>query len=470
MFRRRLNPAAFAIAAVAGALAFVTPATAAARAPNIIFILADDLGYGDLGCYGQQQIRTPHLDQLAVDGMRFTSAYAGSTVCAPSRAVLMTGRHTGHVHIRGNSRQQHPLRPRDKTVAELLKRAGYRTAVIGKWGLGDAGSTGVPNKKGFDEWFGYLTHGHAHDYHPEFLWRNENKFVLDVNLEGRKGEYTPDWFTKAALNFIRDNWDRPFFLYLACTIPHANNELGRATGNGMEVPSDEPYSDKDWPQPEKNKAAMISRLDHDVGRLIARLKELRIDRHTVVFFSSDNGPHKEGGVNPEFFKSSGPLRGIKRDLYEGGIRVPMIVSWPGTIKAGTVSDFPWAFWDFLPTACELAGVSPPTDIDGQSILPTLKGGTQKPHEFLYWEYHERGFHQAVRMGDWKLVVPGLGAPPQLFNLSRDPGEQHDVAVLFTDELIKMETYLNTARTESDLWPVDRSLPWMKTGKPAGKSK
>ncbi|HEX30232.1 TPA: N-acetylgalactosamine-6-sulfatase, partial [Candidatus Poribacteria bacterium] len=290
------------------------------RKPNIIFILADDLGYGDLGCYGQRLIETPNIDALAAEGIRFTQCYAGSTVCAPSRCALMTGFHTGHARVRGN--KLIPLRPRDVTVAEILKGAGYTTAIIGKWGLGEPGTTGVPNLKGFDEWFGYLNQRRAHNYYPEYLWRNTEKYWIKGNMNGKKGVYSHDLFTEEALKFIRRNRGNPFFLYLAYTIPHANNELGRKTGNGMEVPSDEPYSDRSWPQVEKNFAAMVTRMDRDVGRIVSLLKELGIDGETVIFFSSDNGPHREGGHDPKFFKSSGPLRGIKRDLYEGGIRVP----------------------------------------------------------------------------------------------------------------------------------------------------
>ncbi|MCX6928931.1 MAG: arylsulfatase, partial [Verrucomicrobia bacterium] len=335
----------------------------AARKPSILFILADDLGYGDLGCYGQTKIKTPNLDRLAAEGMRFTSFYAGSTVCAPSRCALMTGQHTGHALIRGNATLA--LRPQDVTVAEVLKQAGYRTGLIGKWGLGDPNTTGLPQRKGFDQFLGYLDQVHAHDYYTDYLWRYDppsdakegydGRREFPENRGGKKGRYMDDLFTSAGVNFLRINQPdaynhyRPFFLYLAYTIPHANNEEGQRTGNGMEVPSDAPYSDQSWPQVEKNKAAMITRLDTYVGLLLDKLKELRMDDDTIIFFTSDNGPHKEGGVDPTFFRSSGPLRGIKRDLYEGGIRVPLIVRWPGKVKAGTVNDQPWAFWDFLPT-------------------------------------------------------------------------------------------------------------------------
>ena len=420
--------------------------------PNIIFILADDLGYGDLGCYGQNKIRTPNIDRLAEEGMRFTQCYAGSTVCAPSRCCLMTGRHTGHARIRGNARV--PLAPEDLTVAEFLKTASYKTAAIGKWGLGDEGTTGIPNRHGFDEWFGYLDQVRAHDYYPEFLWRNERQFQLRGNANGRKGDYSHDWFTRSATNFIRISQKHPFFLYLAYTIPHANNEL---KDKGMEVPADVPYSREQWPQQEKNKAAMITRLDADVGKILGRLKELKLDQNTIIFFSSDNGPHQEGGVDPKFFGSSGPLRGIKRDLYEGGIRVPMIVRWPGRIKAGSTNAQVWAFWDFLPTAAEIAGVKPPKDIDGISMLPTLLGTRQtNQHEFLYWEFHERGFQQAARMRDWKAVRPATDTPPELYDLTTDPGETKNVANQHPEIVARIEEYLKSARTESADWPIKSS--------------
>jgi arylsulfatase A-like enzyme len=418
--------------------------------PNIIFILADDLGYGDLGCYGQKRISTPHIDRLAAEGMRFTQCYAGSTVCAPSRCCLLTGLHTGHARIRGNARV--PLEPADVTVAEILKQGGYRTAAIGKWGLGNEGTSGIPNEHGFDEWFGYLDQTHAHNYYPQFLWRNKRQWDVRGNANGQKGDYSHDWFTRTSTNFIRINQKYPFFLYLAYTIPHANNEL---KDKGMEVPNDAPYSKEDWPQQEKNKAAMISRLDADVGKILAKLKQLKLDQDTIVFFSSDNGPHQEGGVNPNFFSSAGPLRGIKRALYEGGIRVPMIVRWPGRVKAGSTNDQVWAFWDFLPTAAELTGAKAPRDIDGISMVPALLGAKQtNQHDFLYWEFHERGFQQAVRMGDWKAVKLAADKPLELYNLKTDLGEKENVADQRTDLTAKIEKYLKTARTESKDWPIN----------------
>ena len=422
------------------------------RRPNIVFILADDLGYGDVGCYGQKVVRTPHIDRMAAEGLRFTQCYAGSTVCAPSRCCLMTGLHTGHCRVRGNARA--PLEPGDRTVAEVLKATGYATGLCGKWGLGEADSTGHPNKKGFDFFFGYLNQHHAHNYYPDFLWQNAEKVTLPNvvanNVASKKVVYSPDLITKEALGFIESNRDRPFFLYFAPTLPHANNE---AKKEGMEIPSDAPYTAEKWPQPQKNHAAMITRLDTDVGRLLDKLKELKLDENTIVFFSSDNGPHREGGGDPTFFHSSGPLRGIKRSLTEGGIRVPMLVRWPGHVKPGT-SDLVWAFWDFLPTAAELAGAKSPAGLDGQSAAPVLLGtGTVKPHEFLYWEFHESGSKQAVRTGDWKAIRNKLGERLELYDLSKDLGEKDDVAAEHPDVVAKVEAYLKAARTESKEWPL-----------------
>jgi len=419
--------------------------SAVGRRPNIIFILADDLGYGDLGCYGQKVIKTPCVDKIAAEGVRFTDCYAGSTVCAPSRCALMTGLHTGHCHIRGNALV--PLRRQDVTVAEILKRAGYATGIFGKWGLGEPDTAGIPNKKGFDEWFGYLNQTHAHNYYPDYLWDNEKKYPLDGKT------YTHDLFTQRALDFVKRHKSEPFFLYLAYTIPHANNELAAKTGNGMEVPSDAPYSAEPWPAPEKNRAAMITRMDADIGKLMALLKSLGLDESTMVLFASDNGPNKEGGCNPTFFHNAGPLRGIKRDLYDGGIRDPMIVRWPGKVRAGAVSNQVWAFWDFLPTAAEIAGAHAPAGIDGISMLPAILGKPQKSHEFLYWEFHEGGFKQGVRMGDWKAVRLAPGQPLELYDLKTDIGEKNNVAGEHPDVVARIEEYLKTARTDSMEFPI-----------------
>jgi arylsulfatase A-like enzyme len=432
------------------------------RRPSILFILADDLGYGDLGCYGQTKIKTPNIDQLAAEGMRFTDFYAGCTVCAPSRASLMTGKHTGHTRIRGNGNIS--LLAEDTTIAEMLKKEGFRTAAIGKWGLGNRGTPGVPAKKGFDQWFGYLDQVAAHDYYPMQLDRtgdgHDGMMEVNENIAGRKGRYSNEYFTFAGSNFCRINVPdrvnhyRPFFLYMAYTVPHANNELGQKTGNGMEVPSDRPYTDEAWPQVEKNKAAMITLLDTYVGQLMAVLKKYKEDENTIIIFTSDNGAHKEGGVDPKFFKSAGPLRGIKRDLYEGGIRVPLIVWWPARIKAGSTSDLPCAFWDFMPTFAELYDAKAPKDTDGISFLPALLGQTQtNRHDFLYWEFHESGFKQAVRAGDWKAVRFGEDGPLELYNLKTDLGEKTDVADKNPDIVGKIEAYLKTARTADTNWPA-----------------
>lgn len=450
------------------AVILVTSATAFAeplRKPNIVFILADDLGYGDLGSYGQKKIPTPNLDRLAADGIRFTQTYAGSTVCAPSRCALMTGLHTGHCRTRGNGggggpRSNVPLAPEDVCVAELLKKAGYRTALIGKWGLGEEGSTGIPTKKGFDHFFGYLNQHHAHNYYPDFLWRGEKKEPLGnpqskvENVAEKFNVYTPDLFLADALQFLDENKSRPFFLYFATTVPHANNEKTRATGEGNEVPTDAPFTRETWPQAEKNKAAMISHLDTDVGKLLAKIHNLGMEKDTVVIFSSDNGPHQEGGNKVEFFNSAGPFRGFKRSLTDGGIRVPGIVRWTGTVKPGTVSHHVWAFWDFLPTACGVAGTDVPRGLDGISILPTLTGkGEQKAHEFLYWEFHEGGTAQAVRHGNWKAIRTAPNRPLELYDVVKDPMEKQNVAAENPGVLARIEEYMKTARTDSKEFPI-----------------
>lgn len=452
----------------------------AGKPPNIIFILADDLGYGDLGCYGQKQILTPHLDRFASEGMKFTQAYAGSTVCAPSRCCLMTGLHTGHARVRGNARV--PLLPEDVTVAEVLKTAGYVTGLVGKWGLGEPNTTGIPNRQGFDEWFGYLNQRNAHNYYPPYLWRNEERIRLEGNgpeydlydpeaakqqfsSKGSRSQYSHDLFTTEALDFVKRHHAKPFFLYLAYTIPHANNEGGRASGDGMEVPDYGPYVDKPWPKQQKGHAAMITRMDRDIGKLMALLEKLGIDDNTVVVFTSDNGPHREGGAKPDFFDCNGPLKGIKRDLYEGGIRVPTMARWPSRIKPGSVSDHAWAFWDFLPTAAELAGAKSPTGIDGISIAPTLLGKTQKKPEYLYWEFHERGFTQAVRMGNYKAVRKGTKRAVELYDLSTDIGETRDIAKKHPDVVAKIESILDTARTDSKEFPIGERRRRAKKSKP-----
>ena len=430
--------------------------------PNIVYILADDLGYGDLGCYGQKDILTPNIDRLAAEGMRFTQHYAGSTVCAPSRCALMTGLHTGHCHIRGNARVN--LRPEDVTVAEVLKGAGYATGLCGKWGLGVEGQEGVPNRQGFDYFYGYLDQGHAHNYYPTFLVRNEERVPLPnivpepkdsgAGVATGKVAYSHDLIAQEGLDFVRRSAQQPFFLYWALTLPHANNEAGEA---GMEVPDHEGYKDKDWPENKKNMAAMVSRMDRDVGRLLDLLKELGIDENTLVIFTSDNGPHQEGGNDPDWFDSNGPLRGIKRDLYEGGIRVPHIARWPGHIAPGSTSDHVAAFWDFFPTASAAAGVAPPEGLDGISYLPALTGGTdQGNHDYLYWEFTEQGGKQAIRQSDWKAirlnVAENPNGPLELYNLSNDPAEEKNVAAELPDVVAHLSVLMAGARTDSALFP------------------
>lgn len=454
------------------------------RRPSIILIVADDLGYGDLGCYGQTRIQTPNLDKLAAEGIRFTSCYAGSAVCSPSRAALMLGQHTGHLNLRGNVRPT-TLQPDEFTVAQLLQKAGYRTALIGKWGLADEGQPGVPQKKGFDEFLGYLSNREAHDYYSEWLWRYDpprpghdgfnDRMHFPENAGGKQGLYNPDLFTKAALNYLKINKPdqfnryRPFFLCLNYNLPHANNEEGSRTGNGMQVPSDAPYANEGWPQPEKNKAAMITKLDAYVGQILDQLVTLKIHTNTLILFTSDNGPHSEGGVKAAFHKSSGPFRGSKRDLYEGGIRVPAIAWWPARTPRGQVNDLPWAHWDFLATAADMAMTQCPTNTDGISIYPTLVGQTQtNKHEFLYWEFHEKGFQQAARMGDWKAVRLQAKEPLELYNIATDFSEKVDLAKQNPQIVAKFENYFKTARTESAAWPIKPKPPEEKTGEAAAK--
>ena len=433
--------------------------------PNIVVIQADDLGYGDLSSYGQTNFQTPSLDRLAREGIRFTQYYAGSTVCAPSRTALMTGLHTGHTWIRGNG--EIALRPEDVTIAEVLKTAGYRTAVVGKWGLGIPGTTGEPNKQGFDYSFGFLDHRHAHRQYTDHLWRDGKRVAVDVD-----SDYVNDLFTREAIGFI-DRRDRaPFFLYLNYPVPHAElrvpeSSLAEYRGKFPERPYVNAAADarktgalpdgaslgyRSQPTPHAAFAAMITRMDRDIGRIVDHLHARGLDRRTLVMFISDNGPHQEGGGDPVFFKSNGGLRGIKRDLYEGGIRVPMIARWVGTIPAGRVSDYAWAHWDILPTLADLAGARPPAGLDGKSMTRALRGASQPPHDTFYWEFHERGFQQAVRMGKWKAVRLAAGKPLELYDLDADPREVHDVAGENASVVERVESYLKTARTPSERWP------------------
>ncbi|HEY3900337.1 MAG TPA: arylsulfatase [Chthoniobacter sp.] len=446
----------------------------AANKPNIIFILADDLGYGDLGCYGQQLIQTPNLDRMAAEGMRFTHFYAGAPVCAPSRAVLMTGRDVGHVSVRGNagtknysdpsSMRPQTLRKDEMTLPEMLKTAGYSTGIIGKWGIGELASGSEPTHRGFDYFYGYLNQVHAHNYYPSFLIRNESPVGLRNVVPGDgpfgqgwatvKIDYSHDMFSQEALKWIQQQKDHPFFLYLAYTIPHANDEATKALGNGQEVPSLEPYTNKDWTEPNKGQAAMITRMDGDIGRIFALLKRLGLDDNTIVFFSSDNGPHKEGGNDPAFFNASGGLRGIKRDLYEGGIREPFLARWPGKVAAGKTSAHVGYFGDVMTTLAELSGGKAPDDLQSISFVPELLGQPQKKHDMLYWEFHEGGTKQAVLVDEhWKGVRLRPDGPTQIYDLATDEGEQHNLHDQHTELVQRFEELFKTYRTENPDWPI-----------------
>ncbi len=435
--------------------------------------MADDLGYGELGCYGQKIIQTPHIDRMAREGMKFTQFYAGATVCAPSRSVLMTGLHHGRTRVRGNAGKVNPLaqalRPNDMTVAKVLQSSGYKTALIGKWGLGDVGAAevGLPRKHGFDYFFGYLNQHHAHNHYPEYLWRNEDKVSLPNDLVpigdmgggyATNGQvYADDLFADEAVQFIGQNRAQPFFLFLSLAVPHANNERNRELKNGAEVPDFGPYKDKPWSDQDKGHAAMITRMDGYVGRLLDELKRLKLDQKTLVIFTSDNGPHKESGHNPERFKPYGPLRGYKRDLTDGGIRVPCVAWWPGTVKARRVTGHASYFGDLMATAVELTGGSLAPGLDSISFLPTLLGKNkdQRAHEWLYFEFHESGFSSAAILeGRWKGIRSRTtNAPVELYDLKNDIGETRNLADKHPDIVAKITRYLDTARTESTDWPI-----------------
>lgn len=465
--------------ATKAALAIVTPLllsvvlsqTSLAEPPNLIWIMADDLGYGDLGCYGQKIIQTPHLDQMARDGMRFTHFYAGATVCAPSRSVLMTGMHHGHTRVRGNAGKVNPiaqsLLPDDNTVAKVLKAAHYQTALTGKWGLGDVGEAelGLPRKQGFDYFFGYLNQHHAHNHFPEFLWRNEEKVRLQNECVpvGDSGggyatkaiQFADDLIAEEALQFVNKNKDKPFFLYWSLVIPHANNERTKELKDGAHVKNYGIYEKEDWKNPDKGQASMISTLDAYVGKMLQSLKDQGIAEKTLVIFTSDNGPHNESNHDLSRFNPSGPFTGIKRSLTDGGIRVPMIAWWPGTIRPGAESDHVAYFGDWMATAAELSGVEVPKGCDSISFVPTLKGKTeqQKKHEFLYWEFHEGGFKQAaLYQGRWKGIRMGSqDAPIQLYDQQSDVAEKNDVAAKHPDIAAAISNYLASARSESSNW-------------------
>jgi arylsulfatase A len=449
------------------------------KRPNIIFILADDLGYGDVGFNGQKLINTPNLDRLAAEGIRFNQFYSGTAVCAPSRSSLMSGQHTGHTFIRGNlgvePEGQYPIPDSLKTMAEVLKKAGYKTGAFGKWGLGPVNSEGDPNKQGFDRFYGYNCQSLAHRYYPTHLWDNDKKVILKENgdLQYHK-QYAPDLIQKEALAFIDENKESPFFLFLPYTLPHAE----------LLVPDDsifqyykgkfpeKPYQGQDYKKgtrpggyasqqyPHATFAAMVARLDLYVGQVLERLKKLGLDENTLVIFTSDNGPHLEGGADPVFFNSGGGLRGVKRDLYEGGIRVPFAARWPGVIHANQQSEFVGAFWDLLPTFATLAGAQQPQGTDGISFVNALTGaGNQQEHAYLYWEFHEQGGKQAVRYGKWKGVKLGVlkdrNAALELYDLTNDVQEKQNVASEHPDVVKQIQQFMLQSHTESLVFPWEK---------------
>ncbi|MFZ9838709.1 MAG: arylsulfatase [Opitutaceae bacterium] len=435
----------------------------AARDPrqNIVFILADDLGYGDIGPYGQKLIRTPNLDRLAAEGTVFTHYYAGAAVCSPTRSVLMTGQHTGHTRIRGNHGRaglaRVPLRAEDETVAELLRNQGYATAMIGKWGLGEPGTEGTPDRQGFERWFGYLNNDLAEFHFPEKLWRDGKEIPLPGNAGGARVQYSHDLMTEEALAFLDARHPRPFFLYLAYTVPHSlleapEDALAEYRGRFPEPPAGQ-GGKNDVPFPRATFAAMVGRLDRDVGRILDRIRTLGIERHTVVFFGSDNGAPARAGIS-DFFGSTAGFRGHKGSLFEGGLRAPMIVRWPGQIPAGRRSSYPWGGWDFLPTALALAGITrPEPGVDGLNVLPALRGKATERPGHLYWEHHQREFSQAVREGRLKAVRERPGDPVLVFDVVGDPGETRDLAAQEPGFVARAEELFRTSRTASEHWPV-----------------
>jgi arylsulfatase A-like enzyme len=430
------------------------------RKPNIVYILADDLGYGDLSCYGQQKFKTPHIDRLASEGLQFTQHYSGSTVCAPSRCALMTGFHTGHAQIRGNREVkpegQKPMQPETVTIPTLLKKAGYVSGMFGKWGLGAPGSESDPVVF-FDKFYGYNCQREAHTFYPKHLWHNNEKVLLDGKT------YSHDLIMQAALDFIRKNNDKPFFCYMPVTIPHAAMHAPESLHNKYRktLPQFEEkeghYARTIVQNPVAAFPAMVEHLDNGIGQVLELLEELGIEENTIVFFSSDNGPHREGGHDPQFWDSNGPLKGIKRDLYEGGIRVPLLVRWPSTIKPGIRSNHISAFWDMLPTLCEIAGVETPENVDGISFYPTLVGGNQKEHDFLYWEFTERGGKQAIRKDNFKAVRLNVSNNPdaviELYDLDNDLGENNNIADQNPEIVSEMAELFKKARTPSETFPL-----------------
>ncbi len=453
------------------------------QSPNIIFILADDMGYGDLGCYGQQYISTPNIDKLASKGIKFTQHYTGCTVSAPSRSTLLTGQHTGHTSIRGNAERQpegqEPLEAGTYTVAQMLKDAGYATGAFGKWGLGFPGSCGDPNMVGFDTFVGYNCQRVAHNYFPYHIWHNQERVILEGNKGDKYDDYAQDIIHDEAIKFIEENSDNPFFVYLPYVIPHAelkvpNDEILESYAG--KLPAGKPYKGVDSPdvksyknggyasveEPRSVYAAMITRLDKYVGEVVTKLEELGIAENTIIIFASDNGPSAEGGADPKFFNSTASLRGGKRDMYEGGIRTPLIIYWPEVVTESRESDHISAFWDFMPTFADCAGIETPSNLDGISLYPTITNqGEQLEHEYLYWEFHEKGGKIAVRWGEWKGVKLNYGEAPdsdmELFNLKDDPFEKENIAAQNSEIVERIEEMIKSSRTESERFNFGRKI-------------
>ena len=447
-----------------------------AEKPNIIFIMADDMGYGEAGCYGQEIIKTPNIDKIAAEGMKFTQFYSGQAVCAPARCSLLTGYHMGHSYIRNNGRPkeknpitpfpgQNPIPDSVLTIGEILQQNGYVTAAMGKWGLGNTGTSGDPNNQGFDLFYGYKCQVHAHNHYPSFLWRNDKMEQIEGN-DGkslRGAQHSQDLFTKEALNFINENKDQPFFLYLPFVIPHLSIQTtDKFLNMYKDNLSETPYKHKGYlenPYPHAAYAGMITQMDDAIGQVVNEIKKLGLSKNTLIIFTSDNGPayNRLGGSDDKFFNSAGGLRGLKGDLFEGGIREPMVVSWPGKIKPGSVIDLPFAFWDVLPSLCEVSGAKIPENIDGISFLPTLiDKGTQEKHANLYWEFNAYGGQAAMIMGDWKVVIRNLSSRKKdvsvlLFNLKSDKEEQDDLANDYPEKVNEILQEMKKAHVPSELF-------------------
>ncbi len=475
--KNKIVPAGLSLAALAPVCAQQKPAIQKKDVvpPNVVFIVADDLGYGDLSCYGQEKFLTPNIDRMALDGTRFTRSYSGTTVSAPSRASLMTGLHTGHAPIRGNKEiqpeGQHPLPAGTFTLFQLFKNAGYATGAFGKWGLGYPGSTGEPQKQGVDHFFGYNCQRLAHNYYPAHLWDNDKKIAFPENDNGQFGTYSQDLIQEKALEFIENHYNKPFFLFVPMVLPHAelvvpeDSIIQELRGKFEEKPykgvdsgatfRKGGYMSQEYPR--ATHAAMVKRVDMHVGQIIQKLKEAGVHENTLIIFTSDNGPHREGGGDPDFFNSNGIYRGYKRDLYEGGIRVPTIISWHGKVPAGKKRDFAFAFWDYLPTFAEMLSITIPEDTDGISIFPTLldKKNMQQERGYFYFEFQELGGRQAVIKGDWKLIHLNIreGGRFELYNLASDPSENHNLIGLYPQIEAELKKIMIDARTDDPDWPL-----------------